>query len=177
MTDDLTTLTPQWLTYCAEFARSLNVQVARDVSYLTVNNIKHHANDPLVLAEVARNMHRINEIANVDKAMVLAKLYDFTESDLIDIYDANGEFLPLHHWPKVMRQMIVSFEIDPESGRPCKVKFIDRLKVLALLGKHVDVGAFEEKVSVTHDLSERLAKRLGAARKRIAIEGTVTYDE
>lgn len=46
------------------------------------------------------------------------------------------------------------------------MKLLDKLRVLELVGKHVDVNAFQERVQV--DVNISLADKLAAARKRAA---------
>lgn len=176
MTDELTVLTPNWIAYAAAFAQTLNMQKARDASGLTVNAVKVHHNDSLVQSEIAKNMNQIIDKANVDKAMVLNKLYHFTEADIAEIfYPGTQQYRPLQEWPKELRQQLVSFEICPITGMITKARFIDKLKVIALMGKHVDVGAFEERQRHVHDVSDRLAEKMSAARLRspVTIEGEV----
>lgn len=165
--NQLRVITPNWRAYCANFAQTLNMQEARDASGLSVGLIKTHGNDTIVQEEIARNMEDIISIARVDKGMLLRKLYAFLESDIVDIYYDDGRFRPLYEWPKIMRQMIVSFEMCPVLNVPIKVKFIDRMRVIELLGKHVDVAAFEEKIVHQHELGDKLAERLATGRERM----------
>ncbi len=46
------------------------------------------------------------------------------------------------------------------------MKLLDRLKVLELIGKHVDVSAFRE--SVSHTVNDDLMERMERARRRVA---------
>ncbi len=46
------------------------------------------------------------------------------------------------------------------------MKLLDRLKVLELIGKHVDVSTFRENVS--EGVSSDLLERLESARRRVA---------
>ena len=45
-----------------------------------------------------------------------------------------------------------------------KLKLLDRLKVLELIGKHVDVSAFRENVA--HSISDDMLGALERARRR-----------
>ena len=56
-------------------------------------------------------------------------------------------------------------DIDGDT-RLKKVKLLDKLKVLELIGKHVDINAFRDRVQV--DVNISLADKLAAARKRAA---------
>ncbi len=46
------------------------------------------------------------------------------------------------------------------------MKLLNRLKVLELIGKHVDVSAFRE--SVSHGVNDDLMERMERARRRVA---------
>ncbi len=46
------------------------------------------------------------------------------------------------------------------------MKLLNRLRVLELIGKHVDVSAFRERVS--HTVNDDLMERLERARRRVA---------
>ncbi len=52
------------------------------------------------------------------------------------------------------------------------MKLLDRLRVLELIGKHVDVSAFREKVS--HSVNDDLLERMERARRRVANRGSPT---
>lgn len=48
---------------------------------------------------------------------------------------------------------------DPAKGDPVKrtkIKFVDKLKSIELAGKHVDVGAFKEKVETEHNINHNI---------------------
>ncbi len=70
--------------------------------------------------------------------------------------------------PDAARRLLAGIEVDATAERPFvrKVRFIDRLKVLELIGKHVDVSAFRE--SVSHGVNDDLMERMERARRRVA---------
>jgi len=79
--------------------------------------------------------------------------------DVIDILQDSGELKPVSQWPKVWRQYLSGFEVaELTEGRGDnkkligvlkKIKWPDKLKNLEMLGKHLQVGAFVNKVDVT----------------------------
>lgn len=97
----------------------------------------------------------------IDADWVLRRLADEAGADLSDLYDERGNLRPIHEWPKVWRTGLVAGietvqERDgaDEEGRPQfvtvrKVKLADRVRMVELIGKHVDVGAFRERVEHT----------------------------
>lgn len=110
----------------------------------------------------------------VDSDYVLQRLYDMDQMDIIDILNDDMTLKPLSTWPKVWRQALNGFElaelfegqgdVRAMMGVLKKIKWVDRLRNLELLGKHVEVGAFAER-EIVEDAGS-LADRLAAARKR-----------
>lgn len=133
-------------------------------------------NDPLCQAYIGKLRKERNDRLQVDSDYVLQRLYDMDQMDIIDILNDDMSLKPLSEWPKVWRQALNGVEIadlyegEGDSrkimGALKKIKWTDRLKNLELLGKHVDVGAFAERV-IEEDAGT-LAKRLQAARQRRA---------
>lgn len=131
-------------------------------------------NDPKCKAYIAKLMKERRERVQVDSDYVLRRLVDMDQMDVIDILNDDMTLKPLSTWPKVWRQSLNGFELaelfegqgDARTmmGVLKKIKWIDRLKNLELLGKHVEVGAFADRV-VEEDAGS-LAERLAAARKR-----------
>jgi len=95
-----------------------------------------------------------SERTQVDADWVLDRLTMEAQADLGDLYGDDGELLPVKKWPLIWRQGLVagieSLEERDETGAVIgmtrKVKLSDRVKRIELIAKHIDVGAFEEKV-------------------------------
>ena len=97
--------------------------------------------------------------AETDALYVLKRLRGIDEMDCLDILNANGSIRPIKEWPKIWRQFIAGFEVaelfegsekDREMvGLLKKIKWPDKLKNLELLGKHVNVQAFRDKLELT----------------------------
>lgn len=112
----------------------------------------------------------------IDAAWLLKRLAEEAEADVADLYDDDGNLLPVKQWPKIWRQGLVAgmdvealFEgsgADREHvGNIIKVKLSDRVKRLELIGKHIGVQAFKEVVE--HKGLDGLADRLERASRRI----------
>lgn len=99
---------------------------------------------------------------------VLKRLVDMLDADIADILNEKGDIKPISEWSPVWRKSVAAFDIIDIDGdtRLKKVKLLDKLKVLELIGKHVDINAFRERVQV--DVNISLADKLAAARKRAA---------
>lgn len=89
------------------------------------------------------------EQTQIDAAYVLRRLVEIDQMDVLDIMDDNGNVKPIKDWPKTWRQYISNIEtisLEDEAGWLKKIKWPDKVKNLELLGKHVSVGAFKDKV-------------------------------
>lgn len=96
------------------------------------------------------------EQTQIDAAYVLRRLVEIDQMDVLDIMDDKYCLKPIGEWPKIWRQYISSIENLEEFegfgedrtqiGWLKKIKWPDKTKNLELLGKHVSVGAFKDKV-------------------------------
>jgi phage terminase small subunit len=98
----------------------------------------------------------------VDADFVLRRLLDEVNADARDLYDAAGDLLPVPQWPEVWRRGLVSTirttklygrgkDRATEIGIQTDVVLVDRARRLELLGKHIKVGAFAERVQLGMD--------------------------
>lgn len=113
--------------------------------------------------------------AKVDAAWLLRRLADEATADLADLYDEENNLLPVHKWPKIWRMGLVQgIEVEEifegrgedrvQIGVLRKIKLDNRVKRLELIGKHVDVRAFQEQLEIT--VNDNRAERLARARER-----------
>lgn len=128
-----------------------------------------------IRAEIQTERRAMVAAAKVDAQDVLSRLKDEVEADIADLFDDEGKLLPVWEWPLVWRQGLISgIEVEElwegrgedrvQVGMLRKVKISDRLKRIELMGKHIGVQAFKERVEV--DATEDLAALLSRARER-----------
>lgn len=89
------------------------------------------------------------ERTKIDADYVLKRLVEIDQMDVLDIMDDQMKIRPVNEWPKVWRQYVVNLEnLELSDGEGCfkKIKWPDKVKNLELLGRHVSVGAFKDKV-------------------------------
>ncbi|MGP9420085.1 terminase small subunit [Ewingella sp. AOP9-I1-14] len=132
--------------------------------------------NPKVSNRIEQLMRERNKRVKMGADDVLRKLAEMMDADIIDILNDSGGIKPVSEWPPVWRKSISGFEVaelfegrgeDREQiGYLKKIKLLDKIKVLELIGKHVDVAAFRDRVQV--DVSFSLADKMAAARQRIA---------
>lgn len=111
----------------------------------------------------------------IDADWVLRRLHADATADLADIYDEQGHLLPVREWPMVFRTgLVTGIETEQErigvdaDGKPMyatvrKVKLLDRVRMLEMIGKHIGVQAFKERV----DVGVSLADLVREARARL----------
>lgn len=126
---------------------------------------------PKILKYLSECKAEREEATKIDAAFVLTNLAAMIQADPVDIIDREtGSYKPIHDWPIVWRRMLSAADIKEiyedkvRVGEIVKYKFIDKLKAFELLGKHVDVSAFAERIDVT--VSNDLADRITMSRKR-----------
>lgn len=101
----------------------------------------------------------------VDADFVLKRLVEEIDARVTDLYDADGVMLHPSEWPDVWQRGLVTHiqttELfgpkDPKTGKATvigrlkDVTFADRVKRIELLGRHIAVQAFKERVTVGVD--------------------------
>lgn len=102
----------------------------------------------------------------VTKEIIVSKLLAFADLDIGETMDADGKFLPVHKWSHLARFCIKGIKFTP-AGNIEKVDFVDKLKAIELLGKHI--GMFVDKKELTLFSGEELVKRLQEGRERVAL--------
>ncbi|WP_288384610.1 terminase small subunit [uncultured Acinetobacter sp.] len=111
---------------------------------------------PDILEAIIEAQAKRSERTKIDADYVLQRLVAIDQMDVLDIMDDNYVFKPIGDWPVIWRQYISNIEnIEEFDGRGDektqvgwlkKIKWPDKVKNLELLGKHVAVGAFKDKV-------------------------------
>lgn len=115
---------------------------------------------PEVIEAIAAAQAARSKRTKIDADWVLTRLAEAAEADLNDIYDEHQNLRPISEWPAIWRKgLIVGIEVDElfegrgedreHIGRLRKVRQVDRTKHLELIGKHVGVQAFRERLEHT----------------------------
>ena len=109
---------------------------------------------------------------HVDATRVLAELVDMLEADPADMFTDAGQLKPLADWPIGLRKRLQGIDTSETAQTRnkgatwvTKVKLVDPLKMLELIGRHVDVAAFKD--TLTADDADLLTRRLLAANQRL----------
>lgn len=131
--------------------------------------------DERIQKRIAELMEERNKRLRVSADYVLLRLVEIDQMDVIDILNDEMSIKPVSEWPKVWRQYLTGFELaDMFEGRGDekelvgilkKIKWPDKVKNLELIGKHVDVNAFKERLEVSGTVT--IADRMAKARRRV----------
>lgn len=107
---------------------------------------------------------KINQLINersertkIDADWLLERLADEAEADVADLYTDEGSLRPVNQWPEIWRKgLVAGLDVHQEysyedgkripDGLIMKVKLSDRIKRLELIGKHVNIQAFKDKI-------------------------------
>ena len=119
---------------------------------------------------------KASTMMRVSADYVLLRLVEMVQMDVSDILDDDGGIKPVSQWPKVWRTSLSAMDInrirmagkdgeDDIESTLQKVKWPDKVKLLELIGKHVDVMAFKERMEVNVNVT--IADRMAAARRRL----------
>ncbi|WP_313112694.1 terminase small subunit [Pseudescherichia sp.] len=131
--------------------------------------------DERIQKRIAELMEERNKRSRISADYVLMRLKEIDELDLGDIMDDDLSLKPLSTWPKAWRQFLSGVKVaelfegkgDEKKiiGVLKSIKWPDKVKNLELIGKHVDVNAFKERVEVSGTVT--IADRMARARERV----------
>ncbi|WGL96476.1 terminase small subunit [Arsenophonus nasoniae] len=170
-------LNAQMERFCQEYIKAPDNQTNAAIAagYAEISACKRASQlmkDPRVIDRIAQLMQQRNKRTKVDADMVLKRLVDMLDADIGDILAANGDIKPVKEWPAIWRKSVAAFDVIDinDDIRLKKVKLLDKVKILELVGRHVDVNAFRDRLQV--DVNITLADKLAAARKRAFTDAT-----
>lgn len=142
--------------------------------------------DERIQKRIAELMEERNKRNRVSADYVLMRLVEIDQMDVLDILNDDGGMKPITEWPKVWRTSLSAMDIatikttqaslQKENGEADlsvedvehilkKVKWPDKVKNLELIGKHVDVNAFKERLEISGTVT--IAERMAKARDRV----------
>ncbi|RDT35827.1 terminase small subunit [Citrobacter freundii] len=130
--------------------------------------------DERIQKRIAELMEERNKRLRVSADYVLLRLVEIDQMDVIDILNDDGTMKPIREWPKIWRTTLSGFDLsstimnmDETSIETIlkKIKWPDKVKNLELIGKHVDVNAFRERLEI--DVKMTIAEKMAKARKRV----------
>lgn len=152
-------LTAKQEAFCREYIIDLNgTQAAIRAGYSEKTAQQQAARlllNVLVQKRISELKDKRNERTEINSDYVLKRLVEIDQLDILDIVDENGDLLPIKEWPKAWRVSVNGIDvIQMKSTEEIisylkKIKMPDKIRNLELLGKHVNVGAFKEKLDIS----------------------------
>ncbi|EAP8942206.1 terminase small subunit [Salmonella enterica subsp. enterica] len=130
--------------------------------------------DERIQKRIAELMEERNKRLRVSADYVLLRLVEIDQMDVIDILNDDGTLKPIREWPKIWRTTLSGFDLsstimnmneDSIETILKKIKWPDKVKNLELIGKHVDVNAFKERLEVSGTVT--IADQMAKARQRV----------
>ena len=123
--------------------RTANEQAARLLANVNISDA--------VAAGMAKRAAKVE----INADYVLARLAEIDRMDVLDIMNDDMALKPVSAWPSSWRRYLSGFDVaEMKDGQDAigvlkKIKWPDKVKNLELLGKHIGVGAFSEKVQLS----------------------------
>lgn len=157
-------LTPKQTLFVHEYLIDLNATQAAIRAGYSEKSAKQQGTEnlakPSIKALIDEAMDSRIAKTKIDANWLLERLAEEAMADVNDLYDDNGSLLPINQWPMIWRQglvagMDITTEYETVDGKKeaiglvTKMKISDRVKRLELIGKHIDVRAFDTTVQHT----------------------------
>lgn len=157
-------LTDKQEAFCREYLVDLNATQAAIRAGYSVNTAGKIGSENLAKPEIQSYLSELKSIRNernkIDADYVLRRLVEIDQMDVLDILTEDMSIKPVSQWPATWRRYISGFDVanmfegggDEREmvGILKKIKWPDKVKNLELLGKHVDVQAFKDKLETEH---------------------------
>lgn len=157
-------MTPKQALFVAEYLKDLNASAAARRAGYSANRADamgfENLRKPEISEAIAAAKAERAERVQVDADWVLRRLHEEATADLAALFNDQGGMRPIGEWPETFRRgLVVGIESFEEYagrgdervavGMVRKIKLSDRIKHVELIGKHVDVGAFRDRVEHT----------------------------
>jgi len=140
--------------------------------YKTVEGARAALKRPDVQAAIEIGQRMRWQRLHADAERILRELVDMLEADPADMFTDAGQLKPLADWPVGLRKRLAGMDTSETAQTRnkgatlvTKVKLVDPLKLIELLGKHVDISAFRDTLTV--DAADEFTRRLAAANQRL----------
>lgn len=166
-------LTAKQQRFCEEYLIDLNATQAAIRAGYSEKTAKEIASENLTKPNIAEFIQKAleerSERTKVDADYVLNRLSEIDNMSVRDIMNDDMTLKPLSEWPDVWCSSISAIDVselvagqkDSEVAISFikKLKWPDTMKALDMIGKHVDVQAFNEKSEHTGSLTVVIADK------------------
>ena len=161
-------LSPRQELFVKEYLIDLNATQAAIRAGYSIKTAQEQAyqllQKPSVQAAIAEAKKDRSAQTQIDANYVLNRLVEIDQMDVLDILTDEGNIKPVRDWPKVWRITLSGMDVNRLSSLEGsdgqtyesimqKIKWPDKVKNLEMIGKHVTVGAFKEKLELSGGLT------------------------
>lgn len=182
-------LTAREALFIEEYLKDLNAtQAAIRAGYskATARQIGYeNLTKPYIRAAIEAAKRDQLERVQMDADALLFGLVQDYHANIADLFDENGDFRPVEEWPLAFqRGLVQGVEIEAlfeghgedrtQIGLTKKIKLADRTRIKELLGKHIQIQAWNLKKTITHQVDpfDEIRAQLQGTGLRPTIEGT-----
>lgn len=169
-------LPPKQARFAEEYVKDLNGTQAATRAGYSQRTANEQAARLLANVSVQQYVRKLleerSQEVKIDAAYVLTRLGEIDQMDALDILADDGSVKPIADWPKIWRQMISGLDVmeiaqGDEEARIAvvkKIKWPDKIRNLELIGRHVGVQAFKDRVEHSGSI-KGMAERMRRRRK------------
>lgn len=154
-------LTDQQELFCREYIIDLNATRSAIRAGYSEKTADVQGSRLLTNVKVTERIRELNskrmDRVEVTADTVLKNLYEIATLDIVDVLNDDGSVKNVSEWPESWRKGVSGLDVttmikgsdDPVHFITKAIKGIDRLKAWELIGKHIDVSAFKERLELT----------------------------
>ena len=156
-------LTTKQEIFCLEYLTDLNATQAAIRAGYSKETANRIGSEILTKLDVQNRISELkkqrSEKIGINSDYILKRLYEIDNLDIADILNNEGDLLPVTQWSESWRKTVNSIEVssikigDDIISYLKKVRLPDKIKNLELLGKHIDVAAFRERLDVKGEIN------------------------
>lgn len=167
-------LTEKQAAFAREYVKDYNGAAAAIRAGYAKKGAKQAASRALTNVDVRKAVMaastRKQEIAEVDAAWLLKRLALLVDVRIADLFDEEGNLRAPHDLPDGAQLLVNGIDVVTDAQlktTTSKIRLESRAKILEMLGKHTDVGAWLEKIQIEENTA--LGERLQRGRDRLRV--------
>lgn len=119
---------------------------------------------PIIQNRIKELIEQRNNRVQITADDVLINLYKMAMLDISDVINDNGTVKPISEWTKDWRIAVGGIDvIEQVSGDDVlitfikKIKGVDKIRIWELIGKHVGVKAWEDKLNISGEIKANIS--------------------
>lgn len=151
-------LTDKQEQFCLEYLKDLNATQAAIRSGYSEKTANEQGprlmSNKHILDRIAELKEERNERIQADADYVIQRLLEIDKLNIADILKENGDLKPVNQWSEAWQRSIQALDIQVKTIEDIevyikKIRLPDKIRNLELIGKHINVSAFKEKVEIS----------------------------